>query len=358
MRIVRNENNKGRPRESFANLYAELGGDRFRKPKTPAKVSRFAEYAAPTAPEKEKKGTGADQDKTAGVELYEKALAFMEKSFGLLGRGKMFDLKEGRKIAGMLVESAAKDDALFLIAVHRQYGERFLQHHSVNTAILAAKLGGGLCLASREREELCLAALLHAVGSIFVPEDIFYKDTPMTDAEKKIMRTIPVFGYKVLKNYSDSFPFLAETALQVHERIDGSGYPAGLKEDEILDYAQIIGLVGMYEALIHDRPHRRRFSHFAAIKEIIRKQKHRFKRHLLKAMIGAFSLFPLYSYVKLNSGAVGRVVGIRPEQPLRPKLKLFLDSRKRSVLTERIVDLQDNPLLYIVDSVGDLDFAD
>ena len=178
MRILRDDKNKGRSRESFANLYAELGGDRFRKPKTPAKVSRFSNMPHRLLPKRGRKESAPTRTRRRGAELYEKALAYMERSFGLLGRGKMFDLEEGRKLAGMLVESAAKGDALFLIAVHRQYGERHLHYHSVNTAILAAKLAGGLCLASQELEELGLAALLHAVGSIFVPEDIFYKDTP------------------------------------------------------------------------------------------------------------------------------------------------------------------------------------
>ena len=173
------------------------------------------------------------------------------------------------------------------------------------------------------------------------------------------MRTIPVFGYKVLKKYSNELPFLAETAPPSARTNRRFRVSVGPEEDEILDYAQIIGF-GRHVRGAHPRQ--------AASEKVFPFCRHQGDHKETKTSFQTssaqsddwrlFLFFPLYSYVKLNSGAVGRVVGIRPEQPLRPKLKLFLDSRKRRVLTERIVDLQDNPLLYIVDSVGDLNFAD
>ena len=144
---------------------------------------------------------------------------------------------------------------------------------------------------------------------------------------------------------------MIETAAQVYERIDGSGYPRGLKGDEIHEYAQIIGLLDMYEALIHSRPQRDKLTHYTAVKEVINTCKHRFQRKHLKSMLSIFTLFPIHSYVRLNSNAIGKVLETYADQPMRPRIQILYDSQRRKVLTERIVVLPDNPLLNIVGSV-------
>jgi hypothetical protein len=109
----------------------------------------------------------------------------------------------------------------------------------------------------------------------------------------------------------------------------------------------------MYEALIHSRPQRHKLTPFAAIKEIINTHKHRFQRKYLKSLLSIFTLFPIHSYVRLNSNAIGKVIETYADQPMRPKLQIICDSQRRKVLTQRIVELPDNPLLYIVDSVSE-----
>jgi hypothetical protein len=73
----------------------------------------------------------------------------------------------------------------------------------------------------------------------------------------------------------------------------------------------------------------------------------------LKAHLSIFTAFPINSYVRLNSDAVGRVVETYPDQPLRPKIQILYDSQKRKVLTEKFVSLPEDPLLHIIDSVGE-----
>ena len=83
--------------------------------------------------------------------------------------------------------------------------------------------------------------------------------------EKKILRERPNNSRKILQCLGDEFAYLAEIASQVHERIDGTGFPRGLIEGEIHEYAQIIGLLDMYEALIHSRPYREKLTNLKAV---------------------------------------------------------------------------------------------
>ena len=131
-----------------------------------------------------------------------------------------------------------------------------------------------------------------------------------------------------------------------------------MQGDEIHEYAQIIGLLDMYEALIHSRPQREKLTHFAAVKEVINNCKHRFQRKHLKSLLSIFTVFPIHSYVRLNSNAVGKVIETYAAQPMRPKIQIVYDSQRRKVLTERIVVLPENPLLNIVDSVPETEIQE
>ena len=182
---------------------------------------------------------------------------------------------------------------------------------------------------------------------------MLFKIGSLTAKEWEPLRSYPYDSFKILSALGDDYSYLAETAISVYERLDGSGYPNGLKGEEIHPYAQIIGLVDVYEAITHDRPYRKRFSHFEAIREILRAHKRAFRRDILKALLETLSLYPLQSYVKLNSGAIGRVVQTYREQPLRPKIQLIVDAQKRRVPVPRTLDLRDQALLHIAETISD-----
>ena len=193
--------------------------------------------------------------------------------------------------------------------------------------------------------------MLHDAGTAAIPDKVIYKQKQLSEEEINIFRERPNFSYKILHKFGSEHAYLAECAAQVHERIDGSGYPAGLKANEIHEYAQIIGLLDKYEALIHSRPQRDQLAPLTAVKEIINTGKDSFERKYLKAPLNTFTVFPLYSYVRLNSDAIGKVIETYPDQPMRPKVRIEYDSQNQKVLTDRVVDLPEDSLLHIVDSV-------
>ena len=226
-------------------------------------------------------------------------------------------------------------------------------NHSLNVAIFSLKIAAYLGFDKPSQVQIGTAALMHDIGTALIPEAILNKKGQLTEKEFEEFRQRPEKSYQILSAVGDQYAYLANIAQQVYERIDGSGYPRGLKEDEIHDHAQIIGLVDMYEAMIHSRPQRKKLLHFTAVKEIIKTSKNAFQRQYLKALLSVFSIFPLFSLVRLNSDAVGKVVETYPSHPLRPKLKIIYDSQNRKVPAKRIINLPENPLLYIVDSVSE-----
>ncbi len=288
--------------------------------------------------------------------LYDEAAAYLREVFDAVGRRRKFSLPTGLLLMNQMVESQPPYDPLFINAIHQDNPGEYIIYHSVNVSIFAIKMSQYLGYSEDQQERVGMAGLLHDVGASLVQKDILYKKDALNPKELSLLKQRPLNAFKILTQFGEQYKYLADCAYQVYERIDGSGYPNGLVGEEISEYAQMIGLVDMYEALIHSRPQRAKFLHFNAVKEIIKTHKKGFKKQHLKALLNSFSIFPLSSYVRLNSNAVGKVVETYPDQPLRPKIKIEYDSQNQKVLTDRIVDLSENSLLHIIDSVSEEEF--
>jgi HD-GYP domain-containing protein (c-di-GMP phosphodiesterase class II) len=285
--------------------------------------------------------------------LYEEALAYLNQVLGAIRNHQGFSVDTGLQIIRKLADGNPDQDPALIMALHKNDRFKFVLHHGVNVAIFAINIAKYLGFKLENQIELGLVGLLHDVGTAVIPDKLIYKQKKLGEEEIKIFRERPKISYRILHKIGSEYAYLAECAAQIHERIDGSGYPAGLKATEIHEYAQILGLLDTFEALIHSRPQRDKLTPFAAVKEIINSGKERFQRKHLKALLNTFTVFPLHSYVRLNSDAIGKVIETYPDQPMRPKVRIVYDSQNQKVLTDRIIALPEDSLLHIVDSVTD-----
>ena len=290
-------------------------------------------------------------------DLYRAAAKYLHEVLESVRKRRKFSLSTGFKIIHRMVETQPPYDPLFVNAMHQDHPGEYIVYHSVNVSIFAIKMAYYLNFSIQDQVEIGMAGLLHDVGMGFIPEAILFKDGKLSNKERSLLQQRPINSYKILESVGEQYPYLAESAYHVYERIDGSGYPNGLQGDEINKYAQIIGLVSVYEALIHSRPQREKFLHFTAVKEIIKREKRGFHKKHLKALLNIFSIFPLSSFVRLNSNAIGKVIETYPDFPMRPKLQIIFDSQDQKVITDRIIDLSENSLLHIVDSVSEEELA-
>ena len=290
--------------------------------------------------------------------LYDEAFDYLRHVYDAVKRNTTFKTGIGFGIVENIVEAHPSPDPLLIKAIHNDEESGFLIRHGVNVAIYAVKIGKSLGWRKEKLVEIGLAGLLHDVGMALIPEEIIYKVGKLDRKELDFIRKNPDYGYEILQSPDSSYPYLAECAIQSHERTDGSGYPQGLKGVDIHEYARIIGIAEVYEALTHSRPYREKGSPFSAVKEIIRSEKNHFDKQYLKALLNTFSVFPIFSCVRLNSRAVGKVIETYPDYPLRPKLQILYNSRGRKLLSEQIVNLPDNSLLHSVDSVSREEIGD
>lgn len=286
------------------------------------------------------------------IALYERAYEYLKEVFSAVRAKSPFSVDTASAIVADMVANSAPRDDLFIHAIHHDQLEDYHLFNCINVAIYVIKMGEVLGFDENRLVRLGTAALLHDVGMGLIPERLILQKARLTSNDRELMRKRPIYSHQVLKTLGEPYTWLADYALQVHERIDGSGYPKGIKGTSIDENALLIGLADMYEALIHSRPQGERFSFYAAMKEIIRNGKGTFPREHLKALVHVFSFFPSHSYVKLNSGAVGWVIETHPNHPLRPRLRIVYDAQHRRVLSDQIVDMPDNALLHIVDTMS------
>jgi HD-GYP domain-containing protein (c-di-GMP phosphodiesterase class II) len=225
--------------------------------------------------------------------------------------------------------------------------------HTVEVTFSSLRVGKGMGYDTKELLKLGLAGFLENVGMYKIPDYILNKERKLEKQETAIIKNHPEVSHEILSRMGKRYDWLADTALQTHERTDGSGYPRGLRGDEISELASIIGLIDTYVAMIKKRPYRDKLIQTDAIKLIVQEAKGLFPHGVLKMFLNQISLFPIGTHVKLNNKTIGRVISTETSQPLRPTVELLYDSEGKKLGMRKVIRLADNPLLYITGSIGE-----
>jgi putative two-component system response regulator len=166
---------------------------------------------------------------------------------------------------------ASIENVLFSIANAVEAKDAYTQGHVERVSNLAVTLGQKIGLSKREVEALRFGGVLHDLGKIVVPRDILNKPGPLDPEERKIIETHPRVSANICAPLKKNLGAAFEAILYHHERLDGSGYPDGLKGESIPAVARVLAVVDVYDALLTDRPYRKALPRKKAF-EILRKE--------------------------------------------------------------------------------------
>jgi len=220
-----------------------------------------------------------------------------------------------------------------------------LVQKSILMMLYAIKAGQRLKLGHDELRAHTLAGMLHHIGMAQVSSDIRHKKERLSRSELSEIKQAPQYGYDFLEQCNVTDPCILQATSQSSEHFDGTG-EKGLSGSDIAWSARLIGVLSMFEALIHYRPYRARLLPRDAIREIVKHHKKSFDPMMLKALIESISLYPIGTYVQLNSGEIGMVTRIHPRLPLRPVVNIEMDIQGHKV-PPRQVDLKAQPNLTV-----------
>jgi len=202
--------------------------------------------------------------------------------------------------------------------------ENYMYVHSVNSAILALAIGELMKLPPHRMIELGLAALLHDIGMLKLPDAVYLKEGDLSDKEFQLIRAHTTLGYKILKGFSVSEE-IALAAEEHHERLDGSGYPKALSGDKINLYSRIVAVVCSYDAITSKRMFKTQSDAHTAVMELLKGRNKRYDENVIRSLIVCASAYPLGSVVLLSDESIGRVTKTNPESPRFPFVQVLID---------------------------------
>jgi putative nucleotidyltransferase with HDIG domain len=204
--------------------------------------------------------------------------------------------------------------------------------HCINVALIARMIGRWLQLEQRDLDTLTCCGLLHDLGKIMIPEDILNKPGKLTPEEFDIIKAHPKFGYELLRNQNiDSR--IKQSVLMHHERCDGSGYPNGLEGDLLSDFAMIIAIADVYDAMTAARAYRVPLSPFQVIANFETEGFHKYHTKYLYVFLHRIAITYQNNRVMLNDDRACQIVMINQNYLSRPVVQ-FDDGEHLDLATE------------------------
>ncbi len=232
-----------------------------------------------------------------------------------------------------------------LLSKLKKYDEE-TYHHSINVGLTCLTCGTYMNLNDEELERLSLAAFLHDIGKVFVPLELLKKPGKLTDEEYKIVKEHCKFSHQVLKRTKLIDERVLKIVAQHHERYDGSGYPKGLKGNEIDFYAQIIGLAEVFDAVTSPRTYKEEHPKEYALLLLFNmagiKYSHKASMMMVKSLIRRFnieSLFEEKQKVYLNTKEVAEVIAENKSEVLLPMVEIIKMANGETPRRALIIDL-------------------
>jgi HD-GYP domain-containing protein (c-di-GMP phosphodiesterase class II) len=223
----------------------------------------------------------------------------------------------------------------------------YLYAHSVNVGIYSAALGMAIGLNRNQLIELGVGAMLHDIGKTHISPEILEKPGKLTPSEFEEIKKHTIYGYDILREQPDIPLLAAHCALQHHERIDGSGYPRGLKGHEIHQYGKIVGLADIYDALISNRSYRKAYLPHEAL-DIIFASTDKFDMDLMTTFRNHLVIYPVGMMVALSTGEKGVVVDVNSKHPHRPIIRILKNPIGENIKPYE-VDLSSNLSIMITE---------
>jgi HD-GYP domain-containing protein (c-di-GMP phosphodiesterase class II) len=173
-----------------------------------------------------------------------------------------------------------------VVAVGLRIKDREARAHNLRVARLCVHIGRQLSMSAHELRVLARAGLMHDIGKLGIPQDVLGKHSPLDEAEWNLMRAHPEMGLTLLDRAGQSSREVL-AVLYHHERLDGSGYPYGLRAEGIPIEARIVAVADTYDALTSDRPYRNAISEAEARRVLIEEARSRLDPRAVSALFAA-----------------------------------------------------------------------
>jgi putative nucleotidyltransferase with HDIG domain len=253
--------------------------------------------------------------------------------------GKQVHLEQCESVVDNIFDPMFRCPATFLPLAQMKNRDEYTFQHSVSVAALAVAFGRVLDFPEDEIKEVAMGGFLHDIGKAKIPGKILNKPGKLDDAEFAIIRSHAVHTAELLREVQGISEIAFHAAAQHHERFDGSGYPLGIKGEQISLHGQMIAIVDVYDAITSVRVYHKGMPPADAIIKMYEWRDVHFNSRLVQAFIKGIGIYPVGSLVRLESGTLGIVKEVNSDKILQPVVQLIFDVKTLSYIAPETIDL-------------------
>ncbi|CCN49890.1 putative c-di-GMP phosphodiesterase class II [Vibrio nigripulchritudo MADA3029] len=274
--------------------------------------------------------------------LIAEAKGLAQKLLNETFEGNTFEVEALEDWADDVIETVLVDsDAIKCVSALRNK-DTYLLEHSVNVSCLLVTFGKHLGMDKTLLRELAIGGIIHDVGKIKVDDKVLNKPARLTPEEFEHMKLHQVYAGDIIENVEGLSKVSQDVCLMHHEKLDGNGYPNGLKGDEIPLHGRMSCIVDIYDALTAHRCYKEGMSSAEAFKILLSMTPAQLDQDLVYKFINCIGVYPVGSLVELSDGRVGITWTSNSQQPLKPVVKCFYSRKFKRFIEVSYVDLKNS----------------
>ncbi len=253
--------------------------------------------------------------------------------------GKAVDHEGAKKLVEEISDSVSRNPGALISLARLKTADDYTYMHSVAVCAMMVSLAKQLGLDEAQTRLAGMAGLLHDMGKVMIPPEVLNKPGKLTEAEFAIIKTHPVQGHQLLLLNDAVDPIVLDACLYHHEKMDGSGYPKGLKGDEISLMAKMAAVCDVYDAITSNRPYKTGWDPAESLRKMAEWSNGHFDPKVFQAFVKSLGIYPIGSLVKLTSGRLGVVVSQTTKSLTTPCVKVFYSTKSNMRIVPEMVDL-------------------
>lgn len=283
--------------------------------------------------------TSLKEEMEQAAQVCKKATHAVHSMFSELRMGKALDADDALPVVEEISNSVMRNPGALISLARLKNVDDYTYMHSVAVCALMVSLARHLGLDDETTRKAGMAGLLHDAGKMKVPLSILDKPGKLTDEEFAIIKNHPRAGYELLAEAKGVDQTALDVCLHHHEKIDGSGYPKGLKNDEISLFAKMGAVCDVYDAITSNRPYKAGWDPAVSVQRMAEWSKGHFDEHVFKTFVKSIGIYPVGSLVRMQSGRIGVVVAQGEKSLVAPKVRLFFSTKSNLRITPEIMDV-------------------